>query len=45
MRNAHTPIAVEGYPFISGSLALAAALTLSGIYLHPLFFAPAALFQ
>ena len=45
MRNTHTPIAVEGYPFIFGSLALAAVFTLLGMYQHPGFYAPAALFQ
>ena len=45
MRNTHTPIAAEGYPFIFASLALAATLTLLGMYLHPGFYAPAALFQ
>jgi phosphatidylserine decarboxylase len=44
MRNTHTPIAVEGYPFIFGFLAVAAVLTLLGMYLHPGFFVPAALF-
>ena len=44
MRNTHTPIAVEGYPFIAGSLALTIALALLGHHLHPAFFAPAALF-
>jgi phosphatidylserine decarboxylase len=44
MRNTHTPIATEGYPFIFGSLVLTVALALLGQYLHPGFFAPAALF-
>ena len=45
MRNTNTPIATEGYPFIAGSLALAAIFTLLGMYQHPGFYAPAALFQ
>jgi phosphatidylserine decarboxylase len=44
MRNTNTPIATEGYPFISGSLALAVVLTLLGLNLHAGFFAAAALF-
>jgi phosphatidylserine decarboxylase len=44
MRNTNTPIATEGYPFISGSLALAVVFTLLGLNLHAGFFAPAALF-
>ena len=38
MRNTHTPIAAEGYPFIHGCLALTIAMALSGHYLHPGFF-------
>ena len=44
MRNTNTPIATEGYPFIAGFAALAAVMALLGRYLHPGFFAPAALF-
>jgi phosphatidylserine decarboxylase len=44
MRNTHTPIATEGYPFIVGSLVLTIALAVLGHHLHPGFFAPAALF-
>ena len=44
MRNTHTPIATEGYPFICGSLVLTVVLALLAQYLHPGFFAPAALF-
>ena len=44
MRNTNTPIAVEGYPFILGSLVLTAVLALLGLKLHAGFFAPAALF-
>jgi phosphatidylserine decarboxylase len=43
MRNTHTPIAVEGYPFILGFLTLTVLLALLGLYLHPGFLAPAAL--
>jgi phosphatidylserine decarboxylase len=43
MRNTHTPIAVEGYPFILGFLVLTVVVALLGHYLHPAFFAPAAL--
>ena len=45
MHNTNTPIAFEGYPFIGGALALAAVFTLLGMYQHPGFYAPAALFQ
>jgi phosphatidylserine decarboxylase len=44
MRNTHTPIAVEGYPFICGFLAVAVVFALLGHYLHPGFLAPATLF-
>jgi len=44
MRNTHTPIAAEGYPFIHGCLALTIAMALSGHYLHPGFFLAAAFF-
>ena len=44
MRNTHTPIAVEGYPFIAGFAAVAALLALLGQFLHFGFFIPAALF-
>jgi phosphatidylserine decarboxylase len=43
MRNTHTPIAVEGYPFILGFLVLTVVVALLGHYLHPALFAPAAL--
>ena len=45
MRNTHTPIAVEGYPFITGFAAVAALLALLGQFLHFGFFIPAALFM
>jgi len=44
MRNTNTPIAVEGYPFICGFLAVAVLMALLGHYLHPVFLAPAILF-
>jgi len=44
MRNTNTPIAVEGYPFICGFLAVAVLMALLGHYLHPVFLAPAVLF-
>jgi phosphatidylserine decarboxylase len=44
MRNTHTPVAAEGYPFIGGSLVLTVALAVLGHHVHPGFFAPAALF-
>jgi phosphatidylserine decarboxylase len=43
MRNTNTPIAVEGYPFIVGFLAVTIVLALLGQYLHPAFLAPAIL--
>lgn len=43
MRNTHTPIAVEGYPFIAGFLLVTVAVALLGHYLHPGFLVPAAL--
>lgn len=43
MRNTNTPIAVEGYPFIVGFLAVTTVLALLGHYLHPAFLAPAIL--
>ena len=43
MRNTHTPIAVEGYPFICGFFFAAVVLALLGLYLHPFILAPAAL--
>jgi phosphatidylserine decarboxylase len=43
MRNTNTPIAVEGYPFIFGFLAVTIVMALLGQYLHPGFFAPAIL--
>ena len=44
MRNTNTPIAVEGYPFICGFLAVTLLMALLGHYLHPAFLAPALLF-
>ncbi|QXE88035.1 phosphatidylserine decarboxylase family protein [Geomonas nitrogeniifigens] len=44
MRNTHTPVAVEGYPFIAGFAAVAALLALLGQFLHFGFFILAALF-
>jgi len=44
MRNTNTPVAVEGYPFIAGFLAVAVLSALLGQYLHPFFLAPAGLF-
>jgi phosphatidylserine decarboxylase len=44
MRNTNTPVAVEGYPFIAGFLAVAVISALLGQYLHPFFLAPAGLF-
>ena len=44
MRNSNTPIAVEGYPFICGFLAVAVVMALLGHFLHPAFLAPAILF-
>ena len=44
MRNTHTPVAVEGYPFIAGFAAVAFLLALLGRLLHFGFFVPAALF-
>lgn len=43
MRNTNTPIAVEGYPFICGFIALSVVLALLGHYLHGAIFVPAAL--
>ena len=43
MRNTNAPIAVEGYPFIAGFLALSVVLALFGVYLHPGFLFPAGL--
>ncbi len=43
MRNTHTPIAAEGYPFILGFLISTLITALLGHYLHPGFLAPAAL--
>lgn len=44
MRNTHTPIAVEGYPFIAGFAAVAALTAVLGQFLHVVFFVPAGLF-
>src|SRR4051794_37462282 len=41
MRNTNTPIAAEGYPFISGFLLLTIIMALLGHYLHVAFVAPA----
>jgi len=41
MRNKHTPIAVEGYPFILGFLVLTVIMTLLGRYLSAGFLIPA----
>jgi phosphatidylserine decarboxylase len=43
MRNRNTPIAVEGYPFIVGSLALTVILWLLAAKVHGGFFVPAAI--
>ena len=44
MRNTHTPIAVEGYPFILGFLAVTVLFVFLGQCLHPGLLIPAALF-
>ena len=43
MRNRQAPIAVEGYPFISGLLVLTIITALLGYYIHPGFLLLAAL--
>ena len=44
MRNTHTPIAAEGYPFIAGFAAVTVVMALLGQYLHYGFFVPSAIF-
>jgi len=41
MQNRNTPIAVEGFPFILGSLVLTVILALLAVKFHPGFFVPA----
>jgi phosphatidylserine decarboxylase len=44
MRNTHTPIAAEGYPFILGFMVATVVMALLGHFVHAGFVAPAVLF-